>query len=92
MTDKVTIRKPEEGELEELAIDSWGIWEKEVSEFPWEYDEKEIFYVFEGQVSVELDDGTKVEFGKGDLVEFAQGVKCTWKVHKDIRKAYKFGE
>lgn len=92
MADKVTVRKPEEGELEELDIDSWGIWEKEASEFPWEYDEKETFYVFEGKAKVELDDGTKVEFGKGDLVEFPKGVKCTWKVEEDIRKAYKFGE
>lgn len=92
MSEKASVKKPTKEELEKLNIDSWGIWEKEASEFPWEYHEKEIFYVFEGKATVKLDDGEIVEFGKGDLVKFAQGVKCTWTIHKDIRKAYKFGD
>lgn len=92
MKKKATVKKPTEKELNDLNINSWGIWKKEASEFPWKYDEKEIFYVYEGKATVTLDDGTTVEFGKGDLVTFAQGVECTWKIHEDIRKAYKFGE
>ena len=92
MSDNVLIRKPTQEELTKLNIDSWGIWEKEVSEFPWEYHDKEIFYVFEGKAIVSLDDGQVVNFGKGDLVVFAKGVKCIWKVLEPIRKAYKFGE
>ena len=92
MTEKVLIRKPSVDELMEYDFDRWEIWEKEPSEFPWEYHDKEIFYVYEGKATVILDDGTKVEFGKGNLVIFAKGVKCTWIVHEPIRKAFKFGE
>ncbi|MHA1879493.1 MAG: cupin domain-containing protein [Candidatus Heimdallarchaeota archaeon] len=92
MVEKATVKKPTKEELEKLNIDSWGRWEKEVSEFPWEYHDKETFYVFEGKATVTLDDGQKVEFGKGDLVTFAKGVKCVWKIHEPIKKAYKFGE
>jgi uncharacterized protein len=42
----------EPAKLEELGIFTWPIWEKEVSEFPWHYDEKEICYLLEGDVTV----------------------------------------
>ena len=32
-----------------------------------------------------------VSFGPGDYVVFPQGLDCTWKVKKTIRKHYKFG-
>ena len=38
-----------------------------------------------------LEDGEEVEFGKGDLVRFPKGVKCTWDVKEKIRKLYRFG-
>ena len=36
---KPSIRKPTQKEQKEAK--EWPIWEKEESEFPWEYDEKE---------------------------------------------------
>jgi uncharacterized cupin superfamily protein len=36
---KPKVRKPTEKELQEA--ESWAIWEKEESEFPWEYFEQE---------------------------------------------------
>jgi len=92
MTGKVLVRKPTQEELVQYDLDSWPIWEKEVGKFPWEYHDKETFYVFEGSATVVLDSGEKVEFGKGNLVIFAKGVKCTWTVHEPMRKVYKFGE
>ena len=86
---KVKIEKPTEAKLNELGVENWPIWEKEVSTFDWYYDTNETFYVIEGEVEVELDDGTKVSFGAGDLVTFSEGVKCTWHVKKPIRKHYK---
>ena len=86
---KVKIEKPTEEKLKELGVENWPIWEKEVSTFDWYYDTNETFYVIEGEVEVELDDGTKVSFGAGDLVTFSEGVKCTWHVKKPIRKHYK---
>lgn len=88
---KVKIEKPTKDQLEKLGIDKWGKWECDVKRFDWEYDEKEQFYVLEGKVKVETKDGEKVEFGKGDLVTFPKGVKCTWDVKEKIQKRYKFG-
>lgn len=88
---KVKVKKPTGEELKKLDVTNWPTWESEVQEFDWEYDDNETFYVLEGQVTVSTTDGEKVEFGKGDLVTFPKGVKCTWDVKKKIRKHYRFG-
>lgn len=77
---------------EQIAqTENWGIWEKEVSEFPWEYDEKETCYILEGSAVVTAENGEKISFAKGDLVEFEAGLKCTWKITKDIKKKFIYG-
>ncbi|MFC1624702.1 cupin domain-containing protein [Candidatus Omnitrophota bacterium] len=88
---KVKLEKPTDERLKELGVDKWSTWECDVKRFDWEYDEGETFYVLEGNVKVTTDDGEEVEFGKGDLVTFPRGVKCTWDVKKRIRKLYRFG-
>ena len=45
-------RNPSKEKLEDLGVYSWGIWEKEVSKFPWHYDEQETCYLLEGEVVV----------------------------------------
>jgi uncharacterized protein len=89
--DMIHVEKPTKDKLEKLGVDSWPIWKKEVSEFPWEYDEKETCYILEGEVEVTPENGKPVKFGKGDLVIFNEGLKCTWKVIKYVKKHYKFG-
>jgi len=82
---------PGKNQLDQLKVKTWPIWEKEVSEFPWHYDEMETCYLLEGDVEVTPEGGQPVRFGKGDLVTFPQGMSCTWKVLKPVRKHYKFG-
>jgi uncharacterized protein len=82
---------PNRTHLDKLEVASWPIWEKEVSEFPWHYDEQEICYLLEGDVIVTPAGGEPVRFGKGDLVTFPVGLSCTWKVLKPVRKHYRFG-
>ena len=82
---------PGNEKLDELGVKSWPIWEKEESEFPWHYDETETCYLLEGDVTVTPDGGQPVRFGAGDLVTFPQGMSCTWKIHKAVRKHYRFG-
>jgi uncharacterized cupin superfamily protein len=77
--------------LADEGVNAWPIWEKEVSEFPWHYDEPETCYFLEGDVEVAPEGGKPVRVGKGDLVTFPQGMTCTWKVLKPVRKHYKFG-
>ncbi len=85
----IKVEKPSQEKLEELGVESWPTWEKEVSEFDWHYDSKEICYIIEGDVEVETEEGETVEFGEGDLVTFPEGMDCVWKVKKDVKKHYK---
>ncbi len=87
----IHVEKPSEETLLRLNVRSWPVWEKEISEFPWEYDEPETCYILEGDVIVTPENGIPVRFGKGDLVIFPSGLKCMWKIKEAVRKHYKFG-
>jgi len=86
---KPEIRKPTDQERREAS--TWPTWTKEVSEFPWEYDEKETCLILEGDVTVVNETGETFRFGAGDWVVFPKGMKCTWQVTKNVRKHYHFG-
>jgi len=85
------IRGPGKDELDKLGVSDWPIWTKEVSEFPWRYDEPETCYFLEGEVVVTPDGGDPTTVAKGDLVTFPKGMSCTWKVRKNVKKHYRFG-
>jgi len=89
--DMIKVEKPDQQKLEELAVSSWPIWEKEVSRFNWSYDEDEVCYILEGKATVEPEKGEPVEFGAGDLVTFARGLNCVWDIKEPVRKHYKLG-
>ena len=84
-------RNPDQGRLQGLGVLNWPIWTKEVSEFPWSYDEQETCYFLEGDVVVTPEGGEPVKMGKGDLVTFPAGMSCTWQIGKDVKKHYQFG-
>ncbi len=48
---------PDAERLKTLDVDRWPIWTKEVSEFPWSYDECETCLILEGEVTVTWDGG-----------------------------------
>ena len=85
---KPEVRKPALKEKKEA--ESWPVWEKENSTFPWEYDEQETCLILEGKAIVKCPAGT-VGLGAGDYVVFPVGLKCTWEIKDKIRKHYKFG-
>jgi len=91
MTKIVVEHNPDNARLSELGVSSWPTWSKEVSVFPWSYDESEVAYVLEGEVVVTPDGGEPVSFGKGDLVTFPEGLSCTWDIRKPLRKHYQIG-
>jgi uncharacterized cupin superfamily protein len=84
-------RNPSPDQLETLGVKSWPTWTKEVSEFPWTYDEAETCYFLEGDVIVTPDGGDPVSVGKGDFVTFPAGMSCTWQVKSAVKKHYHFG-
>jgi uncharacterized cupin superfamily protein len=83
-------RNPGEKRLQELSVKSWPIWEKEVSEFTWFYDNQETCYFLAGEVEVIPDKGTAVKIRKNDLVIFPKGLSCFWKIKQAARKHYLF--
>ena len=84
-------RNPDEKRLRDDGIYDWPIWEKEVSEFSWTYSADETCYFLEGDVVVTPDGGDPVEMKKRDFVTFPEGMSCTWKIRKDVKKHYKLG-
>lgn len=68
MTSITVEHNPDQERLTELGVYAWPIWEKEASEFPWFYDEKETAYILEGEVVVSAADGSESAVIKaGDL-------------------------
>ena len=87
---EIQVEQPSAEKLKELGVSSWPIWGCEPSAFPWHYGEQETCYLLEGKVKVGAKD-SEVEFGKGDLVVFPQGLDCTWTVLEKVKKHYRFG-
>jgi hypothetical protein len=85
------VHHPDAAQLEALGVKSWPIWTKEVSEFPWTYDDAETCYFLEGDVVVTPAGGEPIAMGQGDLVTFPVGMNCTWNIRGEVKKHYKFG-
>jgi hypothetical protein len=84
---KIIIKKPSDKEVSEMR--AHPIWTCGVSEFDWHYDQEEVCLILEGEVVVSHAGGS-VSFGAGDYVVFPQGLACTWKVTKAVKKHYVF--
>ena len=90
MGTKIEKRKPTEAEIDKMGIRNWAIWDSPLDDFDWSYDEKEVFFVLEGDAEIDAGD-QKVRFGPGDLIICTPPFECRWKIHKRIKKHYKFG-
>ncbi|NEQ55069.1 MAG: cupin domain-containing protein [Leptolyngbya sp. SIO3F4] len=44
-------QQPSQAELEAMEVFTWPVWQKEISEFPWHYDEQETCYLLAGDVT-----------------------------------------
>ena len=86
---KIEITKLTEDDIIKQNIRSWPIWTCGVSEFDWEYSEKESCLLLEGEVEV-ISDFETVKFSAGNYVIFPVGLKCRWNVIKPVRKHYSF--
>jgi uncharacterized cupin superfamily protein len=86
----IRIEKPDSAAIEQMGVEYWPLWEKEISRFDWHYDSIEECYLLEGRVIVETPDGEKVEFGKGDFVTFPKDLSCVWDIKEPVKKYYNF--
>ena len=91
--DKILVeRNVSSMKMEVMGAFDWAIWEKEVSEFPWEYKMTETCYLVEGHAIVTPEEGEPVEIQRGDLVIFPKGMKCTWKILEAVEKHYNLSD
>ncbi|MEF3279472.1 MAG: cupin domain-containing protein [Elusimicrobiota bacterium] len=86
---KVEIKKLHPDEIQNLKIKTWPVWTKEISEFNWYYDTKEMCYFLEGEVIVKTEN-EEYAIKKGDFVVFPKGLHCKWIVKSPVKKHYKF--
>ncbi len=86
----ISVERPEKSRLSEMGVFSWPVWEKDISEFPWEYDMEEVCLILEGKATITPDGGIPLTIGPGDLVTFPRGMKCRWEITDPIRKHYDF--
>ncbi|MCB1760833.1 MAG: cupin domain-containing protein [Gammaproteobacteria bacterium] len=84
-------RRASPAKLEILGVYDWPLWEREPSEFPWQYDREETCYIVRGEFTVTPDGGEPQTFARGDLITFPAGLSCTWKITKAVEKHYAFG-
>jgi len=87
--EKIKIEKLSKIDIEKRGIPCWPIWEKEISKFPWTYDQSEECYILKGEVEVEAE-GKKYTIKTGDFVTFAKELSCVWNIKSPIRKHYNF--
>ena len=82
---------PDAARLASLGVDDWPLWEKEASDFPWEYFEAETSYILAGRAIVTPEGGAPVEIKAGYLVTFPSELICRWHIVEPMRKRYRIG-
>ena len=91
MSHQITVEhNPSPIKLDVMQIDSWAIWKKEISSFPWHYDSAETCYILKGEVIISLENGDTIHLSAKDLVTFPAGLSCHWDIRQAITKHYQF--
>ena len=88
---KVIIEKLSKEDIEKRGINRWPIWEKEISVFDWSCQEKEQFYLIEGEVNIKTNEA-EYKVLPGDYVICRKGLSCNWEITKYVKKHYHFVE
>lgn len=90
MTEILVERKPSPAKLDVIGVYDWPIWRKEVSSFPWTYDQQETCYILRGKFTVTPDGGEPQSFSRGDLITFPAGMSCVWDITEEVEKHFDF--
>ena len=90
---KVLVKSPcSASVIIQYGIKNWPIWECEPSIFSWNYSEKEICLIIEGEAKIKTETGESYVIKSGDLVEFPEGLTCEWQIIKNIKKHFRLGD
>lgn len=81
------VRHPSPELLTQHGVFDWQTWEKEPSQFVWQFAETEKAYILEGKVDIRPEGSNQVyTLQKGDFVTFEQGLRTHWHVKEPIKK------
>lgn len=86
---EIIIKQLTANEFEQKEIMEWPIWEKEISKFPWTYDQDEECFIIEGEIIVYVNDKI-YNIKASDFVFFPKGLSCVWEIKKEVKKYYNF--
>ncbi len=86
---KIKVFRPDDEYIDERGVQSWSIWEKVISDFPWSYDETEECFILGGEAEIVTEEG-RFQIKTGDFVTFERGLSCRWLIKNPIRKHYNF--
>ncbi len=75
---------------QELGLENWPVWSREVSKFDWSYSSTETGFLIKGELILHLSGKKTVELSAGDLVQFPAGLDCSWEILADLEKFYSF--
>ena len=90
---KVLIKSPcSASVIIQYGIKNWPTWESEPSNFSWNYSEKEICLIIEGEAKIKTEEGEIYVIKSGDLVEFPMGISCEWQIIRSFKKHFRLGE
>lgn len=90
---KVLIKSPcSASTIIQHGIKTWPIWECEPSNFQWNYSEKEVCLIIQGEAKIKTKAGESYLIKSGDLVEFPKGLYCEWEIIKSLKKHFRIGE
>jgi uncharacterized cupin superfamily protein len=67
---EILVRTLSPDELDAYKVYTWPIWNKEVSEFDWYYENTEDCLLLKGRVEVRTSNGKVICFGAGQYVTF----------------------
>ena len=89
---KILIKSPcSASVIIQYGIKNWPVWECGPSNFSWNYNEKEICLIIEGEAKIKTDAGEIYFIKSGDLVEFPEGLYCEWQIKKSFKKHFRLG-
>jgi uncharacterized cupin superfamily protein len=86
---KIEVEQIELSDLVEAGVFDWPVWEHDEDKFDWYYDQTELCYITEGEVTVTTE-FESVTLEAGDFVTFPKGLECVWDIHSAIKKHYTF--
>ena len=86
---KIEVTQYSQEELEEEGVFNWPIWEHDEDKFEWYYDQTELCYMIEGEVTITTE-FESVTIKSGDFVTFPKGLECVWDIQSAVKKHYSF--